>query len=162
MKFHLSLFILLSIVACAPAAEEAMEEATTTEADLEAISEVREQEIEALNAGNVEGFLAVLTEDVIAMPPNEPAIIGKDAVESWTQSLLDQFAVQADYTASDIVVAGDWAFEHFSGDWTLTPKAGGEPIAETLKGIHIYQRQADGSWKIAWDTWNSDNPVAGQ
>ncbi len=162
MKFHLSLFILLSIVACAPAAEEAMEETTTTEADLEAISEVREQEIEALNSGNVEGFLAVLTEDVIAMPPNEPALIGKDAVESWTQSLLDQFAVQADYTASDIVVAGDWAFEHFSGDWTLTPKAGGEPIAETLKGIHIYQRQADGSWKIAWDTWNSDNPVAGQ
>jgi len=162
MKFHLSLFILLSIVACAPAAEEAVEGATTTEADLEAISEVRGQEMAAINAGNVEGFLTILTEDVIAMPPNEPAIIGKDAVESWLQNLLDQFAVQADYTASDIVVAGDWAFEHFSGDWTLTPKAGGEPIAETFKGIHIYQRQPDGSWKIAWDTWNSDNPPAGQ
>ena len=162
MRFNLSLFILLSIVACAPAAEEAVEEATTTEADLEAISEVREQEIAAINAGSVEGFLTVLTEDVIGMPPNEPAIIGKDAVGSWMQNLLDQFAVQADYTASDIVVAGDWAFEHFSGNWTLTPKAGGEPIAETFKGIHIYQRQADGSWKIAWDTWNSDNPPAGQ
>ncbi len=162
MRFNLSLFILLSITACAPAAEEAVEEATTTEADLNAISEVREQEMAAINAANVEGFLTVLTEDVIVMPPNEPAINGKDAVESWTQSLLDQFAVQADYTASDIVVAGDWAFEHFSGNWTLTPNAGGEPIAETFKGIHIYQRQADGSWKIAWDTWNSDNPPAGQ
>jgi len=162
MKFHLSLFILLSIVACAPAAEEAVEEATTTEADLEAISEVREQEIAAVNAGNVEGFLTVLTEDVIGMPPNEPAIIGKDATRAWMQNFLDQFAVQGAYTSSDIVVAGDWAFEHFSGNWTLTPKAGGESIAETFKGIHIYQRQADGSWKIAWDTWNSDNPPAGQ
>jgi len=162
MRLHLSLFILLSITACAPAAEEAVEEATTTEADLNAISEVREQEMAAINAANVEGFLTVLTEDVIVMPPNEPAINSKDAVESWTQSLLDRFAVQADYTSSDIVVAGDWAFEHFSGNWTLTPKAGGEPIAETFKGIHIYQRQSDGSWKIAWDTWNSDNPPAGQ
>ena len=162
MRFNLSLFILLSITACAPAAEEAVEEANTTEADLNAISEVREQEIAAINTGDVEGFLAVLTEDVIGMPPNEPAMIGQDAVGSWTQSLLDQFTIQADYTSSDIVVAGDWAFEHFSGNWTLTPKAGGEPIAETFKGIHIYQRQADGSWKIAWDTWNSDNPPAGQ
>ncbi len=162
MRLHLSLFVLLSITACAPAAEEAVEEATTTEADLEAISEVRGQEMAAINAGNVEGFLTILTEDVIGMPPNEPVMIGQDAVGSWTQSLLDQFTIQGAYTSSDIVVAGDWAFEHFSGNWTLTPKAGGEPIAETLKGIHIYQRQADGSWKIAWDTWNSDNPPAGQ
>ncbi len=160
MRLHLSLLFLLSITACAPPAEEAVEEATTTEADLNAISEVREQEIAAINAGDVEGFLTVLTEDVIGMPPNEPALIGKDAVGSWTQSLVDQFAVQGVYTSSDIVVAGDWAFEHFSGNWTLTPKARGESIAETFKGIHIYQRQADGSWKIAWDTWNSDNPVA--
>jgi len=153
MRFHL--IFLLSITACAPAAT------TTTEADLKAISEVREQEIAAVNAGDVEGFLTVLTEDVIAMPPNEPAIIGKDAVGSWTQSLLDQVAVQAEYTSSDIVVAGDWAFEHFSGNLTMTLKAGGEPIVETLKGIHIYQRQADGSWRIAWDTWNSDNPPPG-
>ena len=105
MRFHL--IFLLSITACAPAAT------TTTEADLKAISEVREQEI------------------------------------------------AAEYTSSDIVVAGDWAFEHFSGNLTTTLKAGGEPIVETLKGIHIYQRQADGSWRIAWDTWNSDNPPPG-
>ena len=38
MRFNLSLFILLSITACAPAAEESVEEATTTETDLNAIS----------------------------------------------------------------------------------------------------------------------------
>ncbi len=67
MRLHLTLLSLLFIASCTPAAEEAVEEATTTEADLNAISEVREQEIAAINAGDVEGFLTVLTEDVIGI-----------------------------------------------------------------------------------------------
>ena len=37
MRSHLSLLVLLFIVACAPAAEEPVGEASTTEADVEAI-----------------------------------------------------------------------------------------------------------------------------
>jgi ketosteroid isomerase-like protein len=25
-----------------------------------------------------------------------------------------------------------------------------------IKGIHVYKRQADGSWQMAQDVWNSD------
>ena len=38
----------------------------------------------------------------------------------------------------------------------VTPRAGGEAVTETFKGIHVYRRQADGSWKIAQDAWNMD------
>jgi ketosteroid isomerase-like protein len=31
-------------------------------------------------------------------------------------------------------------------------------MPEALKGIHIYRRQADGSWKITHDAWNFDAP----
>ena len=37
-------------------------------------------------------------------------------------------------------------------------KATGEPMTDRGAGIHILQRQADGSWKLAVDIWNSDNP----
>ena len=45
------------------------------------------------------------------------------------------------------------------GDATFTPKDGSDPVVEQLKGIHIYQRQADGTWKIARDIWNTDAPT---
>ena len=161
MRSHLSLFILVSftIAACAPAIEEPMEEPDTTEADVEAINQVREQEVAAINAADVEGDLAIRTDDAVHMPPNEPPVMGKEAIRSWMQAFLDQFTIQ-NFTASsqEIVVAGDWAFEHYSFNETLVPKAGGESIEDSGQCIHIYQRQPDGSWKIARDIWNSDNP----
>ena len=39
-----------------------------------------------------------------------------------------------------------------------TPRKGGKPMTETIKGIHIYKRQSDGTWKIAQDVWNTDPP----
>ncbi len=68
-----------------------------------------------------------------------------------------------EYTGSDVTVAGDWAIERYVGTVMMTPKAGGETITETIKGIHIYRRQPDGSWRIAQDIWNSNEaPPAGE
>ena len=56
---------------------------------------------------------------------------------------------------------GDVAIERYSGLFTVTPKAGGDAVAENIKGIHVYRRQADGSWKMTHDVWNSDDPLPG-
>ena len=157
--------LVVSLTACAPAAEEpepAVEETPTTEANVEAINAVREQEGAAIEAGDIEGFLALTTADVVWMPPNQPLVMGQEALRSWTKAFVDQFGVQIhSYTSDEVVVAGDMAFERYTGSWSLTPVDGGEALSETLKGIHIYQRQEDGSWKIARDIWNSDNPPPG-
>jgi ketosteroid isomerase-like protein len=93
------------------------------------------------------------------MPPNAPAVSGKAAARAWSQELSQQMTIQAiDYTSADVVIAGDWAIERYAGSLTMTP-LGGETMSETLKGIHIYRRQADGSWKLAQDVWNSDQPL---
>ena len=34
--------------------------------------------------------------------------------------------------------------------------AGAKPMTEGMKGIHVYRRQADGSWKITKVIWNGD------
>ncbi|MCH7490100.1 MAG: hypothetical protein IID05_05335 [Gemmatimonadetes bacterium] len=44
---------------------------------------------------------------------------------------------------------------------TLTAVGGGDPMLDVGKGFHVYRRQRDGSWKIAQDIWNSDNPPPG-
>lgn len=143
-------------LACAPA-----EPATTTEEDVAAIERVREAEVAALKAVDIEGSLAILTEDCRMLPPNEPMLTGVHAAHAWIETFHEQFTADIEYTDAEIIVSGDWAIERYAGRMTATPKVGGDPMTEVIKGIHIYQRQADGSWKIAQDIWNSDAPLGG-
>jgi ketosteroid isomerase-like protein len=157
---------LLAVTFAIAFSQSGKQQSKANQADVEAINKLREQEMAAFSAAEVNTLLNLVTNDVVVMPPNEPTLAGKDALRSWAENLYKQFTVKGKYTASNpsnIVLAGDWAFERLAFTLTMTPVAGGEPIQEIGKGIHIYRRQADGSWKIAQDIWNTDNPPeAGQ
>lgn len=143
----------LVALACAPATST-----VDTAADEQAINAVREREIAAFNAGATDSLAAVLAADVVAMPPNEPMLSGVDAMRTWAQNISNQFTVNGRYSGSEIEVAGDWAIERYTGELVLTPKAGGPAVTEQMKGIHVYQRQSDGTWRITQDVWNFNAP----
>jgi uncharacterized protein (TIGR02246 family) len=127
---------------------------TTT--DRENVSRVGEREVRAVNAGNIDSNLAVLTEDVVMMPPGERVLNGSAAVRSWLKGMHDQFAINLRYVQSQVDVLDDWAIERYRGVATVSPKKGGPSVEDRIKGIHIYRRQPDGNWLIAQDVWNSD------
>jgi uncharacterized protein (TIGR02246 family) len=132
-----------------------MQEATSGP-DVDAIKAVAAAEFEALVNKDAEGHLATMTEDCVVLPPNEPAVVGHDAVAAWNAAFGEMFDISGGYTGSEVVVMGDWAIERYTGEATMAPAGGGEGASHTFKGIHIYKRQADGSWKIAQDVWNFD------
>lgn len=140
-----------AILACSPGAPD-----RRTAEDEAAIQQVREREIEAFSQGRIDDFVALFTDDVVFLPPNEPQVVGGLALRSWVQGIADQFTVAGRYSDSKVVVAGDWAFERYTGVLTLTPRSGGAAIENRLKGVHVYRRQSDGSWRIALDIWNAD------
>lgn len=151
--------IALLLPACAPApvSETPAEEAPSTEADIEAIKNVIQQEITAVNAGDLESFLEVFAPDVEIIPPNQPAVRGEQA-RQWARNFMGQVAIQVAYSNEEFTVAGDIGVHRCSLDATFSPKDGGDSIQERGAGIHILRRQPDGSWKIAWDIWNTDAP----
>ncbi len=130
------------------------------EADRAAIAKLHADEMAAFSSGDIAAFENIFTDDIVAMPPNEPALNGLAALRTWAETLYSAYEVQGEYTSSDLTLAGDWAFERLDLTLTISPITGGGAMAESGKCIHVYKRQADGSWKIAQDIWNMNNAAA--
>ena len=132
-----------------------------TEADIEAIKSLLEEFDAALNAGDLDGLMSCFTEDAVRMPPNMPALVGKEAIRDMFQSRFEQYTTEVHNTAEEVIVCGDWVFVRGTHTVTFTLKVGGESIRDNGKSITIWQRQFDGSWKLHRGIYNSDLPPSG-
>jgi ketosteroid isomerase-like protein len=74
----------------------------------------------------------------------------------WLDTTFAQVTLSGQYTSSEVTVSGDWAVDRYAGTLTATPKGGGAPMQEQIKGVHIMRRDTDGTWRIAQDIWNTD------
>lgn len=149
-----------SSVAVTALAACAAQRADTTEADVAAITRAANEWAAAVQAGNLDQIVALFTNDIVLLPPNEPAVAGMDATRVWGKGLVDAVTMTSVAIVSDeTVVSGDWAFSRGVFRATMQPKGGGSPAAPVAnKYILIWRRQADGSWKIARDIWNGSEP----
>jgi len=158
---------LLALLGCAPQSngKATPDSAAMAAADpavvRQAIEAADARAVEALNKGDVEAWLTSYASDAIALPPNEPAWRGTDGLRAGAKGMLDKAAISGmALHAEDVKVGGDLAVESGTYEMTLTPKKG-KAISDKGKYITVWQRQADGSWKIIRDIFNSDLPAAG-
>jgi ketosteroid isomerase-like protein len=154
--------LLATAAACAPPPGEQQTEDTAIAVaeDIEAVRAVRDAEVASAISGDT--VLAHLADEVLVMPPNEPLVVGIDAVREWHRSMNAAYVIDSlEYVDSEVEFADNIAVETYTGRLVVTPVAGGEPLTDVIKGVHIYERQADGSWKLTKDVWNSDLPVGG-
>ena len=138
-------------LACQPAASP------LTEGDKAAIRAEQDAWVTAITSGDMDALAALYTEDVVVLPPNEPAVEGQAALLAWMEGYPPASAaalsiVSIDGYADLAVVRGTYTM-------TLTPEGVPEPIHDQGKFIEIRRRQADGSWLMAMDIFNSDLPL---
>jgi uncharacterized protein (TIGR02246 family) len=155
----LSLVILLCLTFSCQQAEEVAEEVgvrAITDEDVAAIEKLIADQVPLILAGDLEGYGQLFTEDCMIMPPNVPAMKGR---EVWSQMFTGAKFTEFNPTLNDVHGYGDLAYG--SGTVTLTFQIEGmeEPISESAKWISIFRKQPDGRWLIAVDIWNSDQPL---
>jgi len=95
--------------------------------------------------------------DAQVLMPNMPAFIGEEAiVKAYSTG-----APPKNFKVSDLVIEGhgDVALTRgtYEGDW---PAASGALVHDKGKFLDAAKKQADGSWKLVYDVWNSDAPPA--
>lgn len=82
-----------------------------TQDELAALREQRSTWIAGINEGNEDKFVSILVEDVVWLPWNPEALVGKQSVRAWLQEPFDQYEYK--YTLSDVRVRFTevWAVE---------------------------------------------------
>jgi ketosteroid isomerase-like protein len=152
--FPLALGLML-LAGCSP-----QETGTSIEADRAAVEEASRAARSAIRGNDNDVILAALTADHLTMAPNQPIIPNGPDLRSWHETRIAAGEItQYEATTEDIVIAGDIAIERWSAELSATSSDGGPPITDRLKGIWMWQRQPDDTWKLYWSIWNSDNPV---
>jgi len=132
------------------------------EADTAAIIDLKNQYRSSQNAGDLDRFMSLWTEDGILMPPNRPPVIGKDQIRVIAKGHFDKFTIDMDGTEAEVEVAGGWAFTRGTYTVTLTPEEGGQPVFIDGKYIDILERQSDGSWMMHRTIFNSNVAPGGE
>lgn len=133
---------------------------TDSEADIAAVNDIWPQYCASLIDGDMDRWIFLWADDGIQMPPDTPARKGKEKIREANQLSLDLYHWDiAAINVEETHVAGDWAFSRGNYTWAWTPKDGSEKMAGTGKFLTIFQRQDDGSWKIARDCFNGNGPA---
>ena len=113
----------------------------------------------AINANDPVAFLATVTEDIVFIAPNTPAMVGKAEIEPWVRGYFDAVETSWEKTSLEFVIAGDWAFERYAYKLVDSPRDGGDTYIETGNGINIYRLGTDEVWRVARDVWATDGVI---
>jgi uncharacterized protein (TIGR02246 family) len=125
------------------------------------IDAVRDRFLGAYNAGDATALATCCSQDAVQLPPNEPAVRGREAIRARYQAQFDHFACQLAVTTEELKITGDLSFAWGFYGIKLTPTDGGSPVQDKGKYLAIFKRDEDDSWKFSCDMFNSDNPAPG-
>ena len=85
----------------------------------------------ALRTNASDSLVALMTDDVVIMPPNEAVLKGKTAVRTWYDQLLTQLRTSSlMITDREVLIGGEWATELAAFEWMLVPVAGGPAVID--------------------------------
>lgn len=124
-----------------------------SEADRAAIRQAQEEFVKLMNARDFKGLAALYAEDAVVLPPNQPVVQGRAAIQAFMENSPPSSNFQL--RVWEVEGRADLAYSRETASSTVSP-AGAEAGVARDKVLAIWRKQADGSWKVLRDTWNSD------
>lgn len=151
LNTHIVLAFTLLMVACIPAGAGEADKATIH-------AKVKEWSA-AAQAKNPDSFASVYAPNAVVMLEGAPDMRGVEAIRAGIGEMMQDPNFSLSFEADDVVVAeaGDMAYE--TGTYALTVSdPEGNPASQHGHYVVVWQKQADGSWKVMVDAPISDPP----
>ena len=131
----------------------------TMASDVAQVYELWNEYVAACHAGDLDRWMSLWIDDGRQMPPDTPQRVGIEQIRAGMQPGFELFIMSnMVINTEEVRILGDRAYSHGTYVFDMTPKEGGETTSFSGKFLDILVKQADGSWKIAIDCHNYNEP----
>ena len=130
--------------------------------DLIKIEELYKNWNSAVEASNIDGYIASLDKNITLLPPGGPILNGKENYKKFLGPVFESATYRLEEKGSNIEIVGDLAIVRKRTIVYLTFKEGVEKVSSggalqenvtDSNYLDILRRQDDGSWKCLVHSW---------
>ena len=109
----------------------------------------------ALNAKDAQAAAALYAEDAVLIPPGEPLVRGRDAIEDYWRAAIEAGDIRdVSVETMDALSSGSLGYE--TGSFVLTANGpDGEAVTDRGRYIELLRREPDGRWLSTHGIWNA-------
>ena len=124
--------------------------------DRDALQALSDDSVRMLLDRDWDALLELVTDDVVLMPPDEPAVIGKAAVADF----MEAFPIMTQFSSS--IKSADGRADHAAarGSFDMTVETEDGETRMVGKGVGSYRKEG-GRWRAATNCWNLDASAQG-
>jgi len=125
----------------------------------ERILAVQQEWLEYELHGNITGVVSLCSDDVVWLPPNQPALHGQNAVARWLAALPAHRIRRIEIMNVRIYSSGDLAYK--LADFTTWFEKAGQASDEFVMGSHLWvlRESSQEKWQIAVVAWSIAGPT---
>lgn len=153
--------VVLALAGCVQPAPPPAAPPDTRVADEAAIHAAVKEWSASAQAKDADKFSSFYAEDGVVMMEDAPDVSGKTAIREAIGGMMQDPNFALSFVPDKVVVArsGDLAYE--TGTYSMTMSdAKKQPSSEKGNYVVVWQKQADGTWKVVRDAPVSDPPAA--
>lgn len=117
--------------------------------------------MKVFSAKDVEKSVAFCEEKGAVLSPNAPIAEGKEAIAKSFAGFFTLPNLKLTWHADKVAVARSGELGYTSGTYQMTfSDPAGKTIPDKGKYVTVWEKQADGSWKVLLDIFNTDMPLS--
>jgi ketosteroid isomerase-like protein len=152
--FYISLFAVILFTGC-------KFKVSSNSSDIEAIRKSVDETIAGIRAKDINQILNSYSSDAIEMPPNQPIIVGIEAItKEWELWYSDTTNLPEKYTEPidniEVSESGDLGYVRSTSHFLKKTTNG--IYDQVGKNIFIYKKK-DGEWRLIVAIWNDNQPL---
>ncbi len=152
MRILLSFVVVLALSGCSGSEYSAQPEASASKMQL---GQMNRDFAAALNAKDAKAAAAAYTEDAVLIPPEEPLVRGREAIQEYWRGAIELGGVRdVSVETMDALSSGSLGYE--TGSFELTVNGpDGEAVIHRGRYIELLRRDPDGRWLSTHGIWNA-------
>ena len=152
MRIVLLLLVVLALSGCSGSEESMQTEVSASKLEL---GQMNRDFAAALNAKDAKAAAAAYTEDAVLIPPGEPLVQGREAIEEYWRGAIELGGIRdVSVETMDALSSGSLGYE--TGSFVLTVNGpDGEAVIDKGRYIELLRREPDGRWLSTHGIWNA-------